>query len=261
MANRRPLGQNSVTMGDDERRDIPVSGWNACLALFERRPDDIRRILVEERKTKLLGHVLSWAAKKRLPYRVESSEELSRAAGTTHHEGIVMVAREKELLTAASLAGESFPEDACILAVESVGNPHNIGAILRTAAFFGVKAVVLGGPETPDRLSPAVLRTSQGGAESVRVFRSEDLAGTLLDLHEREFTVVGTDVHGKNVFARPLVPGAVVIVLGSERAGMSPAVRAACDRLVRVPGSGAVESLNVSVACGVFLALVGETRP
>ena len=199
--------------------------------------------------------MLSWASKRRLPYRVESNEELSRAAGTTHHEGIVLVAKEKELLTAANLAGESFPEDASILAVESVGNPHNIGAILRTAAFFGVKAVVLGGPETPDRLSPAVLRTAQGGAESVRVFRSADLAATLGALRDRGFTVIGTDVHGKNVFAQPLAPGAVVIVLGSERAGMSAAVRAACDRLVRVPGSGAVESLNVSVACGVFLAL------
>ena len=243
------------------RREIPVSGWYACLALFNRRPDAIRRILVEQKKTKLLGHVLAWASKQRLPYRVESNEQLARVAGTSHHEGVVLVAQEKPVLPLDRLTAVPPAPGRFVLALESVGNPHNLGAILRTSAFFGVDAVILGGRESPARLSPAILRTSQGGAEEVDVHRGEDLAAGLKDLKAAGFGVVGTDVFGKNIFGEEIAAEtasggkATVLILGSERGGMTPPVRDLCDRLVRIPGPGDVESLNVSVACGVFLAL------
>jgi TrmH RNA methyltransferase len=243
----------------EEERVIAVSGWHACLALFERRPGDIRRILVEKRRSKAIGHVLSWAAAQRIPYRLEPGEELARVAGTTHHEGVVFLAREKPLGTREELAASTIPEGGCVLALESVANPHNLGAILRSAAFFGVGALLVGGGDVPVRLSPAVLRTSEGGAEAVAVYRVPSLADTLRDLKARGLSVIGTDVNGKNAFAARVPDGAFALVLGSEHAGITPAVRVVCDQVVRLPGSDAVESLNVSVACGIFLALfVGD---
>ncbi len=253
---RNGPGKNSGERRGSQERLVPVSGWYACLALFERRPGDIRRIVVEKRKAKLLGRILSWAAGCRLPYKTAGPEELSKVAGTTHHEGIVLVAREKPVLPAEELsAGTAGP----VVALDSVANPHNLGAILRTAAFFGVKALVVAGSGAPRRLSPAVLRTSEGGAEVVEVYRSEDLPSVLENLKKQGLKVVGTDVFGKNLFkhaSRLPEPLRSCLVLGSESAGMSPEVRDKCDILIRIPGSGSVESLNVSVACAVLLAFL-----
>ncbi len=242
-------------------RPMAVCGWHACLALFERRRDAICRILIAADKQKLLGHVLSWAAAQRLPYRTVDEGELVKAAGTPHHEGIVILAAEKPILPADDLGRAPCRPDSFVLVLESVANPHNLGAMLRSCAFFGASAVVLAGGESPHKLSPAVMRTAQGGAEHVQLYRAEDVVPLLAALKRKGFTVVGTDVFGKDVTAAAAEAAPTVLIMGSERGGMSPAVRAACDRLVRIPGSDAVESLNVSVACGIMLALfVGLRR-
>ena len=245
------------------RRSVPVSGWYACLALFEKRPEDIERIVVDRKKTKLLGKVLSWAAGRRLPYRSAESAELARIAGTSHHEGVVFFARERTVPSFSELDPASVPTGALLVALDSVANPHNLGAILRTCAFFGVDALLLGGEKAPPRLSPAVLRTSQGGAEEVPVFRARKLDQALSELRSAGFFVVGTDVFGKDIYTRGRKRNTAersCLVLGNESTGLSPEVREACDELLRVPGRGGVESLNVSVACGVFLALMVRSR-
>ncbi|NMD36087.1 MAG: RNA methyltransferase, partial [Planctomycetes bacterium] len=236
-------------------RPMAVCGWHACLALFERRPDAIRRILIAADKQKLLGHILSWAAARRLPYRTIQEAELAKAAGTPHHEGVVILADEKPVLPAEDLARAPVRPDAFVLVLESVANPHNLGAMLRSCAFFGASTVVLAGDESPRKLSPAVMRTSQGGAEHVELYRADEIVPLLAGLKRKGFAVVGTDVFGKDLTGAVPETAPTGLIMGSERGGMSPAVRAACDRLVRIPGSDAVESLNVSVACGILLAL------
>src|SRR5512138_688991 len=96
-------------------RPMAVCGWYACLALFEKRPADIRKILIAADKQKLLGHVLSWAAKQRLPYRTVDDEELSKAAGTPHHEGIVIFAADTHVAPALELAQAPSRPDAFVL--------------------------------------------------------------------------------------------------------------------------------------------------
>jgi len=83
-----------------------------------------------------------------------------------------------------------------------------------------------------------VLRTSEGGAEEISVYRVEDLASALTELRRKRFTVIGTDVFGKNVYTSPVERSRRAIVLGSERSGLSPRVRESCDRLVKIPGAG-----------------------
>ena len=242
-------------------RPMAVCGWYACLALFERRPDDIRKILIAADKQKLLGHVLSWAAKQRLPYRTVDDEELAKSAGTPHHEGIVIFAVEKRVAPAEELAKAPVRPESFVLVLESVANPHNLGAILRSCAFFGASQVVLAGEESPHKLSSAIMRTAQGGAEHVQVYRAEDAVPVLSALKQKGFALVGTDVFGKGLTGSVAETAPTVLIMGSERGGMSPPVRDMCDRLVRIPGTDAVESLNVSVACGIMLALFVGLRP
>ena len=137
-------------------------------------------------------------------------------------------------------------------------NPYNVGAILRSAAFFGVEAALLGTPAPHPGLPPTAVRVAEGGAEHVALARTTDLADTLARVKARGVRVVGADGHAPTsaagfAFGRP-----VVLVLGNEREGLGDRARAQCDALVAVRGTGAVESLNVAVAAGVLLAEIAR---
>jgi tRNA G18 (ribose-2'-O)-methylase SpoU len=148
------------------------------------------------------------------------------------------------------------------LALDRVRNPYNIGALLRTAAFFGLDAALLGAPAPHAGLAPTAVRVAEGGAEYMRLCRTTDLATTLSRLRERGVRVVGAEGRATTsaigyAFERP-----TVIVVGNEREGLGERIRSLCNALVAVPGHGAVESLNVAVAGGILMAeLMRATRP
>jgi TrmH RNA methyltransferase len=237
-------------------REIYISGWNACLALFERRPQAIRKIYVVREKTKILGEVLKWAASQHIAYKVVDAEDCAKIAKTTRNEGVVFVAEEKAVHPGGGFAEGVDGAERGVLILDSVSNPHNLGAIFRTCAFFEIASVLLTGKHSPHRISPAVMRVAQGGVEHVRIAREEKPAHCLQALKEQGFTLIGTDVFGKDIEEYSIGEKRCALVMGSEGTGMQPEVRDMCDSLVKIAGSGRVESLNVSVACGIFLALL-----
>ena len=140
------------------------------------------------------------------------------------------------------------------IALDRVRNPYNVGAILRSAAFFGLDAVLLGTPAPDPGLAPMAVRVAEGGAENVALARTTDLADTLSRLRARGVAIVGADGRADRSaigfpFKRP-----AMLVMGNEREGLGDRVRAQCDAIVSIPGTGAVESLNVAVATGVLIA-------
>jgi len=140
------------------------------------------------------------------------------------------------------------------IALDRVRNPYNVGAVLRSAAFFGVDAALLGAPAPHPGLPPLAVRVAEGGAEHVALARTTDLADTLARLRAKGVHVVGTDGHAetsalRHTFARP-----AVLVMGNEREGLGERIRAQCDAVVAIRGAGAVESLNVAVAAGVLIS-------
>jgi TrmH RNA methyltransferase len=140
------------------------------------------------------------------------------------------------------------------IAFDRVRNPYNVGAIIRTAAFFGVQAVLVGAAAPEPDLAPTAIRVAEGGAEEVTLTRTTDLAMTLARLRSKGVRVIGADGRAKTAafgfaFRRP-----ALLVVGHEREGLTERVRAECDMLVAIGGSGRVDSLNVSVAAGVLIA-------
>jgi TrmH RNA methyltransferase len=135
-----------------------------------------------------------------------------------------------------------------------VRNPQNVGAVLRSAAFFGVKAVILGAPAPHPGLPPFALRVAEGGAEHLAFCRTTDLADTLGRLRGEGIPVLGADAHAQGSLATIDDSPTCVLVLGHEREGLGPRVKAQCSALVSIQGSGALDSLNVAVAAGVLLA-------
>jgi TrmH RNA methyltransferase len=144
------------------------------------------------------------------------------------------------------------------VALDRVRNPYNVGAILRSAAFFAVDAVLLGAPAPHPGLAPTAVRVAEGGVEHLQLARTTDLADTLARLRARGIRVVGADAHATASAFGFAFPRPVVVVVGNEREGLGERVRAQCDALVSIPGGSAVESLNVGVAAGILVGLMTQ---
>lgn len=240
-----------------------VYGLNAALAVARHRPDAIRRVFHTEQRRREVAPLLKAAAARRRPYREVGADELERIARTVHHEGVAVVTDPLPLVPFDALREKvrGFGRRALLVALDGVGNPHNLGAILRSAAFFGAQAVVFPADPRQATLSAAAVRVAQGGAEVVDCTGVEDLAAALAALAEDGVRVVAAEPSARRAALRDPLPRPLCLVLGNEATGLSAPVRAACPHRIRIAGTGAVESLNVAVAAGILLAAATAQRP
>lgn len=221
--------------------------------MFARRPQALRKLYLVESRIPTLQPVLKWCVAHRIGYRVVADEDLRRLAASSHHEGVVAdVLREAPLLLSGWLdALDEGPQLA--LWLDGVGNPHNFGAILRSAAHFGVAAVLL--PKHSElALSGAAARVAEGGAEAVPLVRLGRPENALAQLRAAGFQLAATVVEGGGDLFAATLPPRLVYVLGAEGEGMDRAFAQACEQRLSIPGTGAVESLNVAAAAAVMLA-------
>jgi len=233
-----------------------VSGARAVLALFQRDPDAILRLYLSRAAAPAAGAICRHLAQRRRAYAVKDDAELAKIAGTLHHGGMVaaVLPRAPRVPGPAEIAAWAEAR-LPVLVMDGVSNPHNFGAIVRTAAFLGLEHVVLS--ERPEQAlpSPASYRVAEGGFEFVTLWRPQGkpgaLARFLVELGRRH-RVVAASPRGKPLDALKPDGRPIALVLGNEETGLSPAVERAAHELVAVPG-GRVESLNVSVAAGILI--------
>ncbi|UJR83387.1 TrmH family RNA methyltransferase [Sandaracinus amylolyticus] len=239
--------------------DEVTFGLRAGIALIAKRPGDVLRIAFAPAVQGELGEVLRGSPAQRVASSA-SDAELARLSGSTHHEGLVVVARPRRWVPAAELSERLVRGKGAAVALDRVRNPYNVGAILRTAAFFGIDAALLGAIAPHPALASDAIRVAEGGTEHLALSRTTDLAATLERLRGAGVQVVGADGAAQTgalgfAFRRP-----AILVMGHEREGLSPRVRAQCDAIVAIPGSGAIESLNVAVAAGLLLGELVRDR-
>jgi TrmH RNA methyltransferase len=252
----RPSFHRDADVVDDAEHK--VAGENACRALFAMRPDDIRRVYVTEAVLPRFKDVLKFCAERRLAYHVKTDDDLDQIAETVHHDGVLFLARRQRDARVADMlawAERLRPgQRSVIVLLENVKNPHNLGAILRVCAHFGVPWVLRAG-QTP-ALSPAAMRTAEGGAEHCRVVGSADDGGldaTLTRLQALGFRLLATSSHATLPLGREALPARAVVMFGSEGEGLTKALVKRADDVIAIPGSGALESLNVACAASVVL--------
>ena len=227
-----------------------ICGANAVAALFRRRPEAALRLYYTEAGRGVAGPFCAELARRRAPYRLLPPDEMARAAGTPHHGGIAVVARARVV---PILQAVDVPRERILLVLDGIGNPHNFGAIARSAAFFGVRTLVLNHVAGAALPSDAAYRTAEGALEELALYRSRELPALLQALGPIYRTVAATLRPGALALADLPRDRPVALVLGSEEQGVSPAVLAACRREVRIAGSGLVQSLNVAQAAAVLL--------
>jgi TrmH RNA methyltransferase len=198
--------------------------------------------------------MLRWCRARRIPCREAADRELDDAAGSSHHEGVCMVTKPRRWASGAEVAELLERKKGTAIALDRVRNPYNVGAILRTAAFFGVDAALLGAPAPHPGLAPMAVRVAEGGAEHLALSRTTDLADILGRLRARRIAIVGADGRAPGSVFDFAFPRPVVLVLGHEREGLGDRIRRHCDGVVAIPRGGAMESLNVGVAAGILVA-------
>ena len=186
-------------------------------------------------------------------------QRLDGLTGNARHQGVAARVNAMPLKHDLDEVLESISGLALLLVLDGVQDPHNLGACLRVADAFGVHAVIA----PKDRavgITPVVAKVASGAAETVPYISVTNLARTLRELKDSGVWIVGADEAGATDLFDAKLTGAIAWVLGSEGEGMRRLTREHCDELVRIPMSGSVESLNVSVASGVCLAETSRQR-
>jgi len=233
--------------------EIRIYGLNACRALFARRPHDLRKVYLLASRIPELQPVLAWCVQKRLGYRVVGNADLDKLTATQHHEGVCFETRRAEFSTLSNLLQRvpRAPQPALLAWLDGVGNPHNLGAVWRSAANFGAHAIILPSDSTL-AASGAAYRVAEGGAEAVplaRIVPGEDAIGALRNAGCLIAATVPRE--GESLYSARL-PARVVFVLGAEGSGLRQGLVDRADLHLTIPGSGAVESLNVAASAAVL---------
>ena len=195
--------------------------------------------------------VTELAAARGVPVTVVAGDVIAaRLPRDAVHQGLLLETRRLE-----PIAIEDVPDHGVVLVLDQITDPHNVGAILRTAAAFGVSALVMTDRHAPD-LSGTLAKAASGGLEHVPVALVVNLARALDKLGDRGFFRVGLDSAGEAPLDAMDLPRPLALVLGSEGTGLRRLTRERCDAMARLDMPGPIKSLNVSIACAVALTVV-----
>jgi len=237
----------------DDEDAVRIGGWPAVAALFSRDPARVLRLFFVPDMAEHAKDACRILAAARKPFREVGGEELAKVAGSAMHGGIVAIAKPKPVLPFdPALATASAAKVPLLLALDGIGNPQNLGAIARTAAFFGIDRLVLS--DHPGQAGPsgAAYRIAEGGLEWVDLYRARNLPLVLKRL-KPSYLVLGTALEkGKPLSAIPR-DRPIVLILGNEVEGLPAPTLAACDEVVTLAGSGRVQSLNVAATAAVLI--------
>ena len=234
-------------------KEFRIYGLNACLAAFKKRPDSIRKLWLLESRIPKLTELLAFCVKNKIGYNVVENEDLEKLTSSAHHEGLCLALLPKQEQHLSSWLME-VPAGPCLMIwLDGVGNPHNLGAIMRSAAHFGVNAILL--PKQSSLAnSGAAARVAEGAAEYVSLVRLSRNENSIEQLQAAGFELITTVVRGGSNVYKTELPKRCVLVMGAEQAGVEAELLAASKLRVEIPGTGNVDSLNVSAATAVLLA-------
>jgi 23S rRNA (guanosine2251-2'-O)-methyltransferase len=223
-------------------------------ALEAQRPID-RIAIAKGRQDTRVEEIVQLARKQGVPVRFEDRGQLDRLANSKDHQGVVALAAARATATLEDIlanANSGKGQMGLIVLLDGVEDPHNLGAIIRTALAAGAHGVVI-----PERraagLTDTVARSSAGALAHLPVAKVINLVRSIEELKEAGYWLVGLDEQGDKLYTEVDYTSPVGIVLGSEGQGLHELTRKRCDFVVSLPTAGPVRSLNVSVAAGVVL--------
>ena len=239
----------------DKAPKVKVYGQRAVKKVLDLRFDDIISLLLDESLKKTLDKewsaVLKLMAKASKPYNFVQKNQLDALAKSKHHEGFLIFVRDKAHLTFAEWTKNQAKigiKTDFIFVLVGIKNPHNLGAILRNAAFFGVKTVIL---SDCAKISLSSLRISEGGAEHLELIEDSRLQELVAYFSDGKYSMVGTSSHAKKSLKHFTFTKKTAIFFGEEKDGLPQFLLDRLDDFIAIKGSDAIESLNVSATTAV----------
>ena len=246
--------------------ELAVCGFEAVKALVKCNPQKITRFYYTRDRMMDFRDLFKPLAERRVPYNNIPEGELEKLSGTVHHQGVVAMIEQPEIPHLNTEITDKWlhnKESAILL--DRVGNANNLGAIVRSAAYFGFKNIVIPRDEAQSSITTSSYRVAQGGMEFVNVYSIQSIE-KLLSSMSGKMLRFGTDVRGNipverisSICTEKNKPA--LIVLGNEEHGISGIVRRNCDMLITIPFAAAIdteseksiESLNVAQAAAIIL--------
>ena len=238
---------------DDDKKPDLLIGRNAVTEALKSDREIDTLILMRNNNNPALSRLASMAKEKGAVVKEVDSKKLDFMCGGANHQGVAayVAAHEYSSIDEIFAYAEEKGEAPFIVVCDEIEDPHNLGAIIRTAECAGVHGVII-----PKRRSASlnftVGKTSAGALEYMRVARVSNLASTIDELKEKGCWVYGADMDGTD-YKKTEFSGAVVLVIGSEGKGIGKLIRQKCDAIVSLPMKGNINSLNASVAAGILM--------
>ncbi len=238
----------------DTHKLLRIAGLPAVAALFAAAPARVERLFFDARLKPEVGPFCAELARRHKPYREVLPEDLARLAGSVLHGGILALAQPRPLPAFDPALAATWARAGHLLPLlDGIGNPHNLGAIVRTAAFFRIPRMVIS--DHPEQAGPsdASYRVAEGGMEYIELYRATHFAQALRGLRHSHRVIGAAAEGGKPIEAIDASDKPVALVLGNEQHGLPRDTRRACDELVTIPGSGLVQSLNVAATAAILI--------
>lgn len=249
--------------------ELAICGFAAVKEFEKHHAENIRRLYFTAEKAPLFGGLCKKMAGRKAIYNQINSSELEKLCGSIHHQGVVAMIPYPEIphLT-SSVAEEWIQNGESGIILDHIGNANNFGAIVRSAAFFNIRNIVIPRDESQSLITTSAYRVAQGGMEYVSIYSVSSLSHFLSDIRKK-ILIIGTDSHAsvsisqlQKIFPATLsekqqLTGkrkAVFIILGNEENGISNEIKHLCDYLFQIPSPCQnIDSLNVAQAASIML--------
>ena len=230
--------------------EMKVYGENACLELFAERPESIVRVWATVQMAHRIGEIFSYLAANKKVYHVVDNDELSLVSGTEHHGGICMLVKKQRTFSLQGYLDVPRQED-CLVVLDQVNNAQNLGGVVRTCAFYGIKNVVTN--QVEQLYAPAAMRVAEGGMEHIRILETESTEIALEALRKAGYQIIHVSTNKQGVALEQLKFAEKVALVLSE--GSTDDIREKQDVNVRLSLSNPLKTgLNIAVNTGILLA-------
>ena len=238
-----------------------VIGRNAVREVLKSGRPINKMLVAENAHGGSLQEILSMARKARVIVHTVSQNKLDLLSGTGHNQGVIAYTPPVDYADLDDVLADvaKKAEDPFFILLDELEDPHNLGAVLRTADAVGAHGVIISKRRSCP-LSTTVAKTSAGAIEYVPVIRVNNITQTITAMKNKGFWVAGADSEGETLFYDADLKGPLLLVVGSEGKGISQLVRQSCDFLVKIPMRGKINSLNASNAAAILMYEVLKQR-
>lgn len=238
-----------------------VFGKNNVTELLLSETTVERVLLAGDPKNNNYKKIVALCKSKGVPIVHTDTNAINRKSPNVNHQGVIAYCAQKEYSSIEDIlkVAEERGEAPFVIIADEIADPHNLGAILRSADAFGAHGVIISKRRAVG-LTPSVAKASGGAIHYIPVARVANLAQTVEDLKEKNIWVYGCDMAGENVYYEQDYSGGVALIVGSEESGISRLLREKCDFFVRIPMKGKISCLNASVAASVIMQEIAKKR-